>query len=130
MSDPLPQLLDAKAYVYVFRHSQGTKVGMTRQSPEQRRDDLQKAAGIPIEIVAVFPMPNKQRALIVEAWALQRLRRHRTFGEWHSCSTEHVVEITTWAARSAPALSPATTAALSEHWQRQQDAHIRGQVSA
>lgn len=111
MSLPDP---DARAYVYVFKHSHGVKVGLTTRTPGERLLDLQRESGMEIEHVASFGVKDRQRARIVEAWALHELREHRTFGEWHSCDPDKAVEAMRWAVEHAPPSTPAFVAQLRD----------------
>jgi hypothetical protein len=69
---------------------------------------------------------NKPRAIVVEAWALHRLRAHRTYGEWHSCAVQTAVEVVEWALARAPILTPDATERLYRQWQDDLD---RGAVA-
>lgn len=108
----------------MFRHAHAVKVGMTCGPPEARRLDIERAAGIAVEHVAAFPVKARSRARVIEAWALHRLREHRTFGEWHSCDVATALAVVEWAVERAPSLTPDATAQLSRIWQDRLDTHI------
>lgn len=101
-------------HVYVFQHAHGVKVGITRMGPEERRADLERSAGIPIEHVASWLIESHGRALNIERWIHHKLDEHRAFGEWFDCPLEHVLEVSEWAVAKAPDSSPSICAQLQK----------------
>jgi hypothetical protein len=79
-------------WLYVLSHAHGAKPGITRASDlEERRAEVERAAGLPIELVAGWRFEDRYDARFVEGQALALLREHRTFGEWHSCDAATVI---------------------------------------
>lgn len=85
MTERLPELLDAKAFVYVFEADHGVKVGITIQTVRERMADLERGFGMHVELVRVYPVASRREAYEVEQIAHWLLGSTRTVGEWFHC---------------------------------------------
>lgn len=81
------------ATVYVIRGDHGVKVGLTILPVEVRRADLERAAGVRLDVHATFEFDSRTRAYLVAQVAHWLLRDTRTIGEWFSCSASDAAAV-------------------------------------
>lgn len=74
------------SYTYIMKNDFGLiKVGNSI-NPERRREDLKSSSGTGVELICV------KKGYHLESLVQEKLKEHKTHGEWFSCTLEQAVQ--------------------------------------